>query len=134
MLIIYLKNSSYNKFILEPTPLVEENINAESKINYEEIVNNVKEEYKNDDIVGILEINNTDYIVPLLQGLDNDYYLNHNFNKEYNIAGWIFADYRNKFDNTDKNIVIYGHNMKEGSMFGTLENTFFYFIFPILVM
>ena len=50
------------------------------------------------------------------------YYLKHNFNKEYNIAGWIFADYHNKFDETDKNIVIFGHNTKNGSMFGTLKN------------
>ena len=42
--------------------------------------------------------------------------------KKYNIAGWIFADYKNNFDETDKNIVIYGHNRKDGSMFGTLKN------------
>ena len=38
------------------------------------------------------------------------------------MAGWIFADYRNKFDGTDKNIVIYGHNMRDGSMFGSMKN------------
>ena len=48
--------------------------------------------------------------------------MNHNFEKKYNIAGWIFADYKNNFDKTDKNIVIYGHNRKDGSMFGTLKN------------
>ena len=45
----------------------------------------------------------------------------HNFYKEYNPSGWIFADYRNKIDETDKNTVIYGHNMKDKSMFGTLS-------------
>ena len=41
---------------------------------------------------------------------------------EYNIAGWIFADFNNKVDGTDKNLVIYGHDTKDGSMFGTLKN------------
>ena len=58
----------------------------------------------------------------VVNGNDNSYYLKHNFNKEYNIAGRIFSDYHNKFDETDKNIVIFGHNTKDGSMFGTLKN------------
>ena len=48
--------------------------------------------------------------------------MTHNFEKEYNKAGWIFADYKNKFNYTDWNIVIYGHNMKSDLMFGTLKN------------
>ena len=56
-----------------------------------------------------------------LKGNNNSYYLNHNFNKEYNIAGWVFMDYRNKLDGTDKNIIIYGHNTKDNSMFDTLR-------------
>ena len=47
--------------------------------------------------------------------------MNHNFEQEYNSAGWIFMDYKNKLDGTDKNIVIYGHNMKDLSMFGKLR-------------
>ena len=39
------------------------------------------------------------------------------------MSGWIFSDYHNKFDNTDNNIVIFGHNTHDGSMFGTLKNT-----------
>ena len=78
---------------------------------------------KNNDTVAYLKVNNTniDYIV--VQTNDNDYYLNHNFEKKYNIAGWVFADYRNKLDESDKNIIIYGHNMRDGSMFGSLEKT-----------
>ena len=59
---------------------------------------------------------------PVVKGSNNSFYLNHCFDKSYNSAGWIFADYRNKFDNTDKNIVIYGHNMRDGSMFGSMLN------------
>ena len=57
-----------------------------------------------------------------VQCKDNNYYMYHNFELKKNKAGWIFADYRNKFDGTDKNIVIYGHNMKDGSMFSSLKN------------
>ena len=77
---------------------------------------------KNKDTKAYIKVNNTniDYIV--VQGKDNKYYLTHNFNKEYNIAGWVFIDYRNKLDGTDKNIIIYGHNTKDNSMFDSLKN------------
>ena len=48
----------------------------------------------------------------------------YSFDKKYNTAGWIFMDYRNKADGTDKNMVIYGHNRKDTSMFGTLRYVF----------
>ena len=48
--------------------------------------------------------------------------MNHSFDKSYNSAGWLFMDYRNKFDGTDKNIIIYAHNRRDGSLFGTLKN------------
>ena len=74
----------------------------------------------NPDTVGYIKVNNTniDYIV--VKGKDNNYYLSHNFEKKWNVAGWIFGDYRNKFDETDKNLIIYGHNTKDGSMFDSL--------------
>ena len=77
---------------------------------------------QNSDTIAYLKVNGTniDYIV--VKGKDNSYYLKHNFNKDYNIAGWIFADYHNLFDESDRNIVIFGHNTKDGSMFGTLKN------------
>lgn len=78
---------------------------------------------QNPDTVGYIKINNTNIDYVVVKGNDNSYYLKHNFNKEWNIAGWIFADYHNKLDETDKNLVIYGHDTKDGSMFGTLKNT-----------
>lgn len=77
----------------------------------------------NNDTVGWLKVNGTNIEYVVVQGDDNNYYLNHNFEKQNNNAGWIFADYKNKFDYTDYNIVIYGHNMRNDSMFGTLKNT-----------
>ena len=77
----------------------------------------------NSDVVGYLKVNNIniDYIV--VKHSDNNYYLNHNYEKKENKAGWIFVDYRNKIDETDKNIIIYGHNTRNNSMFGSLKNT-----------
>ena len=76
----------------------------------------------NNDTVAYLKVNNTDINYAVVQSKNNDYYLKHNFDKKWNTAGWIFADYRVKFDGNDKNIVIYGHSMKDNSMFGTLKN------------
>ena len=76
----------------------------------------------NEDTVGWVKVYGTDIEFPVVQSEDNSYYLTHNFEKKNNVAGWIFADYRNKFDETDKNIIIYGHNRKDKSMFATLKN------------
>jgi len=76
----------------------------------------------NNETIAWLKVNGTDIQHSVVKTNNNSYYLNHNFEKKKNKAGWIFADYKNKFDGTDKNIVIYGHNMKDNSMFGTLKN------------
>ena len=76
----------------------------------------------NNDTVGWLKVKGTNIEYAVVKSNNNSYYLNHNFEKEENSAGWIFADYRNKLDGTDKNIIIYGHNRKNNSMFGSLKN------------
>ena len=77
----------------------------------------------NSDTVAYIIIPNTKISYPIVKGNNNDYYLNHSFDKKYNEAGWIFANYENRFDGTDKNISIFGHNRLNGSMFGTLKKT-----------
>lgn len=77
---------------------------------------------QNNDTVAWLKVNNTNIEYPIVKTSNNSYYLTHSFNKSNNSAGWPFADYKNKFDKTDKNIVMYGHNRKDGSMFATLKN------------
>lgn len=76
---------------------------------------------KNDDIVGYLKLKGIDIEYPVVKSTNNEYYLSHSFDKSYNGAGWIFTDYRNKIDGTDKNLIIYGHNRRDGSMFGNLK-------------
>lgn len=75
----------------------------------------------NDDTIAYLKVNGTDIDYVVVKGNDNSFYLKHNFYKDYNRSGWIFMDYHNKFDGTDKNVIIYGHNTLDGSMFGTLR-------------
>ena len=102
---------------------IEENIktnNVNGTINYDIDFKTLKAQ--NADTIAYLRVNNTNIAYIVVKGTDNDYYLNHNFQKRKNVAGWIFADYRNKFDENDKNIIIYGHSTKDGSMFGTLKN------------
>ena len=75
----------------------------------------------NPDIVAWLRIPGVlEYSV--VRGKDNSYYLNHTVQKTYNIAGSIFLDYRNERDFSDSKNIIYGHNMKDGSMFHVLRN------------
>ncbi len=75
----------------------------------------------NDETVGWLKVNNTRVNYPVVQADNNDYYLDHSFYKQSNFNGWIFMDYRNNTDNLDQNTIIYGHNLKNGMMFGTLN-------------
>ena len=76
----------------------------------------------NNQIVAYLKVNGTKIEYAVVQAKDNSYYIRRDLNKQYNVGGSIFMDYKNKLDGTDKNIVIYGHNIKDGSMFGTLKN------------
>ncbi|WP_020618358.1 class B sortase [Paenibacillus daejeonensis] len=74
----------------------------------------------NSDIVGWLRIDHTPIDYPVLQSDDNDYYLKHNVDKQASRRGSIFMDYRNTSITDDIHTVIYGHHMKDGSMFGEL--------------
>lgn len=75
----------------------------------------------NDDVLGWIVIPNTRLSYPLLQGKDNDYYLNRTWRKSRNTVGAIFMDYRSSADLSDFNTLIYGHRMNNKSMFGTLK-------------
>ena len=76
----------------------------------------------NPDVVGWLTIPNTKIDYPFVQAKDNLYYVDHNFKKEKAKAGSIFVDFRCSDDFSDFNTIMYGHHMKNGSMFGTLKH------------
>lgn len=81
----------------------------------------IKEEIKkeNEDTVGWLIVEDTKINYPVVQTNNNKYYLNHDYEKKKNNAGWIFMDSNNKID--DQNIIIYGHHRKDGIMFGDVD-------------
>lgn len=76
----------------------------------------------NGEVVGWLVIPGTQVSYPLLQGEDNSYYLNHTWKGERSVVGAIFLEYTNSSDLSDFHTIVYGHNMKNGSMFGALQN------------
>lgn len=71
----------------------------------------------NPDVLGWIYIEGTNINYPIVQSTDNDYYLNRLVDGTYNGAGSIFMDYRNAPDFSDSHTVIYGHNMKNKTMF-----------------
>lgn len=74
----------------------------------------------NGDVVGWMIAEGTEIDYPVVQGTDNDFYLRHLFTRERNKLGSIFMDHRNQRDFSDQQTIIYGHNMKDGSMFSSL--------------
>ena len=80
---------------------------------------------QNPDIYAWIQIDGTNINYPVAQSAaDNEYYLKHTFEGNYNAAGSIFIDYTNNSNFEDCNTIIYGHNMKNGSMFGLLRKHF----------
>jgi sortase B len=83
-----------------------------------------------ENYVGWITLNNTQINYPIVKTDNNDFYLDHGYDLEPNIAGTIFMDRRNLGNAFDDHTIVYGHHMKNGSMFTDLnlylEENFFY--------
>ena len=127
-IIIWYKNNIDNNKLIEKvtndTPISEtEQVKISESLEVEKKYYDLSHlKAQNADTVGWIHVNNTNIDYPVVKGTDNNFYLKHAFDKSYNAAGWIYADYRNRCDDTDKNLIIYGHNRLNNNMFGTLEN------------
>ena len=89
------------------------------------------------DVVAWIVLDNTVINYPVMQGNDNAFYLAHLPSGEKHVMGSIFMDYRNASDFSDRNTIIYGHNMASGDMFAVLnhyQNQAFYDAHPIMEM
>lgn len=75
---------------------------------------------KNNETVGWIQVNGTNINYPIVQHEDNNFYLEHDFYKRKTNIGWIFADYRNDMENLNNNTIIYGHNLVNRTMFGSI--------------
>lgn len=76
---------------------------------------------KNKRLIGWIKIDDTIIDYPVMQTVNNEYYLDHNFYQEEDNNGCIFMDYQCDVVNGCDNIILYGHHMKSGKMFGTLN-------------
>jgi len=104
---------SANRMEEEDESFPEEFVNY--NVDFEGLRNN-----ENKDIVAWIRFENVDISYPVVKGTDNSYYLTHTTKGEENKSGSIFMDYNNSADLSDMNTIIYGHNMKDGSMFGLM--------------
>lgn len=76
----------------------------------------------NSDTIGWLSIPGTSVDYPVVQTTDNNYYLDRGFTKSVNANGSIFMDYRSRYAQLDNHLIVYGHNMKNGTMFADLRH------------
>ena len=111
----FVEYSGNNEFVekTDELEILENNeISKESDVIYKseriEKVKNIKE--INSDIVGWLEIPNTNISYPIVQGKDNDYYMRRNYKKKYTINGSLFLDKEYDWYKPSDNLLIYGHN------------------------
>lgn len=75
----------------------------------------------NEDFVGWIYYEPLELSYPIVRGNDNEYYTHYTFENESNSSGAIFMDFLNRPNFEDFNTIIYGHNMRNGTMFGSLK-------------
>lgn len=132
---IYTAKEETNKQINKQT-------NKDIPNQYQDLTNNIKQEKtstnpnyintnfinvnlnyyisKNNETVGWIQVNGTNINYPIVQHEDNNFYLEHDFYKRKTNIGWIFADYRDDMENLNNNTIIYGHNLINRTMFGSI--------------
>lgn len=108
-------NEVSNSVKVEPNTQLE-NMGATFGIDFDKL------EQINSDVVGWINIKGTSIDYSILQAGDNDYYLRRSIDGNYSWFGWPFMDYRNSGEFTDRNTILYGHNITSGLMFADLEN------------
>lgn len=93
----------------------------ESQIPVSILLNHTYLRSVNEDFKGWLYYEPLELSYPVVRGNDNDHYTHYTFENEKNSSGAIFMDFLNKPDFSDYNTIIYGHNMRNGTMFGSLK-------------
>ncbi len=119
---INFRDKKLNQELQENIPNIESDISEEIDVNQEVFNKVIDLQKENTDVKGWIKINDTNINYPLLQGTDNDYYLNRNYQKEYSSYGSIFIDKDSNLNDVNSNVIIYGHSMKDQEMFQNLLN------------
>ena len=124
--ILYIAKYIYNSHKgAEEQNIIENVVINEEEITEEKTENMLKLEElqkKNSEIVAYIQIDGTKISYPVLQTTDNDYYVTHNYKKEYSETGAIFLDKDSDLNKPSTNFLIYGHRAKNGTMFEDLIN------------
>lgn len=138
----YVQNERTKYFTESLNILNQEDISENTPNQYKDLINNIKTDNpdteeintnyinvnlnyyisKNPDTVAWLQVNGTNVNYPVVQSKDNNYYLEHDFYKRKTNIGWVFGDYRDNFESFNQNTIIYGHNLVNKTMFGSLPN------------
>ncbi len=119
---INFRDKKLNQELQENIPSIEIIEDKQIDVNQEVFKTVIDLQNENTDVKGWIKINDTKINYPLLQGIDNDYYLNRNYQKEYSSYGSIFIDKDSNLDDVNSNVIIYGHSMKDQEMFQNLLN------------
>ena len=131
---LYWKKQAINETkIIDTIEIDEKKVTKESSKKILQ-VRSLKQE--NQDIVGFLEIENTNISYPVVQGKDNEFYMTHNYKKEKSKNGAIFLDKNYDWNIESNNLLIYGHNLNNGTMFQELlkyEDEAYYKKHPIIL-
>lgn len=114
------KSQAYNKSVVEDAIVVEKE-QPKTKDTIPITVDFIKLKKRNKDIIAWLYCEDTQINYPVVQSADNEYYLRRLIDGTWAVAGTLFFDYRNSSDVSDWYTVIYGHNMHNDTMFGSLH-------------
>jgi sortase, SrtB family len=115
-------NSAIRNIAFDNSKLVIEEDVDPNDINFLPVVNFQALKEMNSEIIGYIYIPNTEINYPITQAVDNHKYLETTANLLYSAGGSIFVDFRNDSFFNDRNTLIYGHAMRNNSMFGSLSN------------
>ena len=120
-------NHALSELKERPAPAAESAIpTAQFTLDEEQAPPEVLDEFKNllninKKLIGWVKIDDTNIDYPVMQTTDNEYYLDHNLNQEYDKNGSIFLDKDCDIVNPSTNLILYGHHMRSGKMFGGLD-------------
>lgn len=117
-----LQEEIEKEIIIEYRKPTDENEELGETITEEELtilkVEKLQEVYP--QVLGFVKVPGTNIDLPFVHGMDNRYYLDHNYKGEYHVFGAVFLEKDNKEDFSDQNTILYGHNIRSGKFFHEL--------------
>lgn len=96
---------------------------TEEGVSDDNLLGMLQSSFQNEDVVGYVLFEEAGISYPVLQGTDNEEYMRKDIYGNVSVCGSIFLDYENASDFSDVSSILYGHHMRNGSMFGSLEKS-----------